>query len=220
MKNIDLGEIKRYLKYDSETLDKVTEKNIKRALEIVAKMADFKYLYRKYSIVVTDKQVDIKDANLIFESISLANHLKKCDEAVLFIATLGLTLDKEIERLEVIDLALAYAVNAVAVAYLEEAIDETLVDIDTSKNQTSRYSIGYGDLELKYQNDLINILDASKQIGVYALETHLMVPAKTVSAIVGLSFEMVNSDLKKCDNCLTNGKCSGRCLEELEYGYK
>ena len=214
MKNIDLGEIKRYLKYDSETLDKVTEKNIKRALEIVAKMADFKYLYRKYSIVVTDKQVDIKDANLIFESISLANHLKKCDEAVLFIATLGLTLDKEIERLEVIDLALAYAVNAVAVAYLEEAIDETLVDIDTSKNQTSRYSIGYGDLELKYQNDLINILDASKQIGVYALETHLMVPAKTVSAIVGLSFEMVNSDLKKCDNCLTNGKCSGRCLEE------
>jgi len=214
VKNIDLGEIKRYLKYDSETLDKVTEKNIKRALEIVAKMADFKYLYRKYSIVVTDKQVDIKDANLIFESISLANHLKKCDEAVLFIATLGLTLDKEIERLEVIDLALAYAVNAVAVAYLEEAIDETLVDIDTSKNQTSRYSIGYGDLELKYQNDLINILDASKQIGVYALETHLMVPAKTVSAIVGLSFEMVNSDLKKCDNCLTNGKCSGRCLEE------
>ena len=209
---LDLNEIKRYLNYQSANLDETTSQNIEKALILLDENASFKYVYQRYPITIIADEVIIEKTTLKFKSKSLANHLKECDEVILLVATLGLTLDKQIKKLEITDLGLGYVLNGVAVEYIEKCLDEIQINLVDDKYQTSRYSIGYGDLALTYQNEFINVLEATKKIGVNVLDTHLMVPSKSVSAIIGLSVNEVNNNLEKCPNCLPNGHCSGRCL--------
>lgn len=214
---LDLEEVKRYLKYDNSRLDTVTKDNIDKAIKIVKDVSYPKYLVKKYPITIIDKKVIVDSSPVNFSSDDLVQHLENCDSILVVVATLGLELDYQIKKLEIMDLGLAYAVNAVAVEYLEKYLDYIqLNEINTDKNMTSRFSIGYGDLELENQSKLIKLVDASKSIGVNVLESHLMVPSKSVSAIIGLSDLDVNSSLKKCDNCTSNGKCSGLCIGKVD----
>ncbi|MDF9867019.1 hypothetical protein OKW22_000578 [Bacilli bacterium PM5-3] len=209
---LDLSEIKRYLKYDSDSIDEVTNNNINKAIKLVEENASLKYTYNRYSININENNIEVNNTILNFKSNDLARHLDNCDEVILLVATLGLPLDNLIKKLEITDLSLAYIVNAIAVEYLEKCLDKIQDELNIEKNKTSRFSIGYGDLKLEYQSDFIKVLDATKKIGVNVLDTNLMIPSKSVSAIIGLSNKKIGTSLKKCDKCLDNGMCSGKCF--------
>ena len=49
-----------------------------------------------------------------------------------------------------------------------------------------RYSPGYGDLPLAAQRDLLGFLDAPRTVGVALTDALLMVPSKSVSALIGV----------------------------------
>jgi cobalamin-dependent methionine synthase I len=49
-----------------------------------------------------------------------------------------------------------------------------------------RFSPGYGDLSLSVQSDLLNVLDARRNIGLTLSDSLMMIPQKSVTAIVGL----------------------------------
>ena len=51
---------------------------------------------------------------------------------------------------------------------------------------TERFSPGYGDLDMAVQKDLCLVLDTGRTIGVTLTESCMMVPVKSVTAIVGL----------------------------------
>ncbi len=214
---LDYNEIKRYLKYGKQELDGQTKANIEKALQLLEQVAQPKYTYQIFDIEVSEVEVKIKDSVISFKSKNLALNLKHSHQAIFLVATLGLELDYQIKRLEVIDLSLAYVLNAIAVEYLEKYLDYLQSDVLISEyNQKSRFSIGYGDLALDNQRKVIDLVDATKLIGVNVLATHLMVPSKSVSAIIGISKEEVSNDLSKCCDCLSNGKCSGKCIGKEE----
>ena len=50
----------------------------------------------------------------------------------------------------------------------------------------SRFSPGYGDLSLDFQNDLFRVLDCQRTIGLVLNESMLMSPSKSVTAIIGV----------------------------------
>ena len=49
-----------------------------------------------------------------------------------------------------------------------------------------RFSPGYGDLSLDTQKKLLSALDSQRKIGITLTESLLMLPTKSVSAIIGL----------------------------------
>ena len=51
---------------------------------------------------------------------------------------------------------------------------------------TPRFSPGYGDLSLDLQTDLIRITEAQKHIGITLSENLIMIPTKSVTAIIGI----------------------------------
>ena len=209
---IDFNQIKRYLKYDSNDVDRVTLNNINKAIDIVESMANYSYLLEFHRLSL-DKNCAIIDDKLKFESKDLFTHLKNCDEVVIVVVSLGIEIDYLIRKLEVQDIALAYVLNAVSVEYIEKYLDYIIENkLKTDKNQTSRFSIGYGDLHLEFQSKLLNYVESSKKVGVSVLDTNIMVPSKSISALIGLSYSKVNSELKKCDSCLDSGLCSGLCI--------
>ena len=49
-----------------------------------------------------------------------------------------------------------------------------------------RYSPGYGDVPLSVQKDICRELDCAKTVGITLTESLLMIPEKSVTAVIGI----------------------------------
>ena len=137
----------------------------------------------------TDKEVVI--AGIQMESQKLATHLLGCDRAVLLAATLGTAADQFLRRSMVESMLAAQSAQAAAAAYLEDYLDDLCDSIAGAHGcyLTPRFSPGYGDLPLTLQGALLSVLDAPKRIGLSLTDGYMMVPAKSVTAICGMTDE-------------------------------
>ena len=123
-------------------------------------------------------------------SRSLRQRLAGCREAVLFAATIGSKLEKwvaELGRAEEITrslLADAFG-SAAAIALgveLERLLGARLAEDDLVPEP--RCAPGYGDWSLADQGPILQRLEAGR-IGIALLDEGLMVPAKSISGVIG-----------------------------------
>ena len=75
---------------------------------------------------------------------------------------------------------------------------------------TWRFSPGYGDLPLETQRELIRVLDTHRKIGVSLTGSCLMMPSKSVTAILGISDTRRDERKNKCDFCNNRERCAFR----------
>ncbi|MCL2696727.1 MAG: hypothetical protein FWE74_01445 [Oscillospiraceae bacterium] len=136
------------------------------------------------------KTADINCALLQGEDIK--THVKGCGEIIIFAATLGFQADELIRRTEAYDMAGAVVLDALASELIEKACDEAEVEIRAKyKKITARFSPGYGDFPLEVQGGLLLFLGAKKRIGLYANENNLLIPRKSVTAVIGVKTQVV-----------------------------
>jgi cobalamin-dependent methionine synthase I len=67
------------------------------------------------------------------------------------------------------------------------------------KYPTTRFSPGYGDFDIAYQKDILNLLNSSR-IGLTLTEGYMLTPTKSVTAVIGFSKER-KQVLHKCAYC-------------------
>lgn len=75
---------------------------------------------------------------------------------------------------------------------------------------TSRFSPGYGDYPLTEQSRIIGCLDAQRQIGLHVTADSLMIPGKSVTALMGIADHPVTGRLATCNECVLKEKCTLR----------
>ncbi len=122
-----------------------------------------------------------------FQSRDMVRHLQNCQEVILFAATLGTGVDQLIRRSEVLDMSMAVILQACAAEAIESWCDRCEAEISKEVGHENlylrpRFSPGYGDFSIHYQQELLQMLQASKRIGLTVTENCLMVPIKSVSA--------------------------------------
>lgn len=121
---------------------------------------------------------------------SLLRHLAGCDDAYLVCGTLGTGVDALQRRYSVGSGADALIVQAIGAAFMESWMDETedaiRAELAPGERLIMRFSPGYGDWALSAQRELLRMLDASRTVGVSLTDTMLMVPSKSVSAVIGV----------------------------------
>ena len=144
---------------------------------------------REFACLSGEDAVEI--GPLLIPSRRLAARLAGCDRAVLMAATLGTQADILIRKAGTADLMQAAVLDAVCAAYLEEVCDKqqrviAMAAADAGRGARDRFSPGYGDFPLSFQPALLDLLEAGKRIGVFLTEGLMMVPAKSVTAVVGL----------------------------------
>ncbi len=126
-------------------------------------------------------------------SKSLARHLANCQAAYLVCGTIGPRFDALLRRASVTSAADALVLQAIGAAAIEEWMDavedEIRQELADGESLVTRYSPGYGDLPLEAQRELFALLDAPRSIGVSLTDSLLMVPSKSVSAIIGVKRE-------------------------------
>ena len=121
--------------------------------------------------------------------------MEGCEGLYLTAVTLGSALDQKVAELSASsDVTRAFLLNA----YGAEAAEALMIELDQHiKNlareqgfeTTKRYSPGYGDWDISAQKDLLGLIKA-EQIGIQLTEQYLMIPEKSVSAIIGIRPKM------------------------------
>ncbi|HIU00460.1 MAG TPA: Vitamin B12 dependent methionine synthase activation subunit [Candidatus Coproplasma excrementavium] len=121
------------------------------------------------------------------ESKSLQRNLVGCNKIVLFAATLGIGPDRLIAKYNRISPARAAVMQALGAAAAEQWCDMVNECITRQYGSSRpRFSCGYGDLPLKLQREIFPALQVTKNIGVTLTDGDLMMPEKSVTAIVGI----------------------------------
>ena len=138
--------------------------------------------------------IALEGSNLILTGHNIARHLDGCTLACLLAVTLGMQTERELARLQATNPLDALLFDACASSMAEEAAQAASRRItelagEASLVPTKRFSPGFGDLPLELQDAFLQTIDAGKLLGIHATSSHLMMPMKSVTAIVGLKPE-------------------------------
>ena len=145
----------------------------------------------------------------------IQKHLAGCNGCILLGCTLGAGVDTASRVACACDMAYAVVLDALA-SVLAEAVAEQAEQMLREQVQaqgrflTGRFSPGYGDWPIAVQNDLVRLLDAPRKIGLCATPSHLMVPRKSITAILGVAEHPVTGKRAGCAHCTLRDKCSYR----------
>ena len=125
------------------------------------------------------------------ESNGLKKCLDGCSSVLAFSATVGIGADRLIKKYSKISPAKALIMDALCTERIESVCDAFCADIrreyaNLSCSVTPRFSPGYGDLSLSIQPDILSATDALKNIGITLSDSLLMIPTKSVTAIIGI----------------------------------
>lgn len=170
------------------------------------------YVYREAAVSFEDGGVRISGVNALLTGGVIRRHLAGCERAVLLAATVSAEADKLIRQTAVTDMAAALAVDCLCSAAVEQVCDRAEEEIFSEVDapfRTWRFSPGYGDLPIALQRDLLLALNAQRRIGLTVTESSLLVPSKSVTAIIGISAAPPESELKRgCESCNMRGRCA------------
>lgn len=123
-------------------------------------------------------------------SRTLLRHISGCDSLYLACGTLGAGFDALHRRLSAVSGADALVLQALGAAAIEVWMDgvedEIRRELPAGESLAPRYSPGYGDFPLSAQRGLLALLDAPRTVGVSLTDSLLMVPSKSVSAVIGV----------------------------------
>ena len=139
--------------------------------------------------------------------------LKDCDQVILMAATLGMEVETLLRRTQARDMALAVILDAAASAAIENVCDNLCADLAEAfapRYLTDRFSPGYGDLPISQQGELFRLLDISRRIGIRLTESGLMVPQKSVTALIGVSERPQLRRSRGCAACSMFADCAYR----------
>lgn len=215
---IDEKEVLRYLQYKNQEIKDDLSEIIKECIKDTKEIINPRFIYRKYKIKKLKSsnskgEVYLEGANLILQSDDVYNLLRECDECILMSATLGLEIEKEIRKLTYTDLTKGIIIDACATTAIEEVCDIVQDSIEKQllkkhKYITYRYSPGYGDLPIEKNVDINNILNSQKEIGLTVTSSGIMIPRKSVVALIGVSHKGTNNSKKSCENCNNRHNCN------------
>lgn len=232
--NVDKREIYRYLGYQGRVPDENVLREVDRCLEELREAVTPRFVYRQYPIEkffsdnIERPFLDEKPgaellsiAGMKIQSRSLCRNLRDCKSAYLMAATLGIGPDRLIARASVAKMSRAVILQAAAAAMIEAWCDEVNQKIikeaeDQGLYCRPRFSPGYGDFSLEYQKDFAQILRIQKEIGVSLTQSLLMMPSKSVTAVIGLSPVKKECALHGCEVCSKAEECSFSRIKALE----
>ena len=166
----------------------------------------------RYEDLVLTKEAVIA-AGMTIRSRGLLKNLRGCTQICLMAVTIGVGADRLTARAKITDMTEAAIFQAAGAAMVEAWCDEVNKQIIAEAAKKGmfcrpRFSPGYGDFPLEFQRNFEALLDMPRTIGVSLTDTCLMVPSKSVTAVIGLSPEAgTDCILQGCEACGSADSC-------------
>jgi len=198
-------EILRYLGYKSgNEPDERTRELMEEVILEIMEVAEPKCVYRIFPVKsLKENLVDLGFVQL--HSRQLAGNLKSCHQVVFLAVTLGSSVELLLQRYNRLQVSRAVMLQAVAAEWIEQYCDACeeaiLSELGEGCFLRPRFSPGYGDFSLEFQRTLLQVLEAPKRIGLTLTDSLMMMPSKSVTAVIGISREDTTCHKKGCEIC-------------------
>lgn len=194
----------RYIGISNGKADETMQKMIKETFDEIETLIRPKLTYGLFDIEKSDEAVKVKNTTCTIKSNDLVKLLEHCERCIIMAATLGIKADLEISRRQKIDMLNAVVFDACCSVMIDKVCDEAEQELmkGLAKNEhlTMRFSPGYGDVPLASSRDILQILSSEKRIGLGLTASDMLVPTKSITAIVGISSQKENRQ-KSCGKC-------------------
>lgn len=188
--------------------DDVLRKTIQEMIDVIFQSASPRVLWREFIL---------KDGQPVeafhFPGNDITRLWKESHACIIMAATLGVQVDREIKKRNIKDMGEALVLDACANAGIEAVCDQFCVELaqmyETKKCYlTDRFSCGYGDLPINIQTNVIKTLDAQKKIGLHVNENQILIPCKSVTAIMGVAKTIQPYIVRGCQVCRLRETCA------------
>ena len=203
------NEILLYLGYRGQEYSAEIKEQIRRCEKEVLATARPRLIWRRLAV-----------SGSYFSALSLEGKdiwelLDGCTEAVLMAVTLGPEIDRLLARSSVSNMADAVVMDACASTAIENVANHFEEDLRKEVEEeglylSDRFSPGYGDLPLATQKQLCMALDTERKMGLSLSPSMMMIPRKSVTAILGISDKPKPLRKRGCEVCKLFQSCTYR----------
>ena len=212
--DINKNEVLKYLGYKGGEIDETTVAMISDTIESILKMAVPRYTYKVLDIEKTNGIV-LKGTMFTPKGKDIAELLSNCHKCVMIAATLGVEFETMLRKEQVKDMAKAVILDSCGSSAIENICNNVEKIIEDKREKegwflTDRFSPGYGDMPIEQQRDFCMVLETAKKIGVNVNAGGMLVPSKSVTAIIGLSKTKQAKRKKGCEYCNNFMNCQFR----------
>lgn len=210
IERIDRSEALRYLAFKGQEIPPETDAYMDECESRILKIITPKFLFKYFPVVRCEDTLSLDGTRLVLEGKDIRSHLEGCTGAVLMAATVGSGTDMLLRQLMIEDMAKAVIADAFMSACIEQVCNEgeNIIKNDLAgKYFTWRFSPGYGDFPLDVQKKLLDVLDAPKRIGLCVMDSGLLTPVKSVTAVIGVSDAPLPRRVRGCAGCDLRDTC-------------
>ena len=202
-----------------ESLRLQMDQGEKLLIEVARPKAVYKIVERA-DICIKRGNASAKNADGYAESFSIKKHLEGCHKVILMAVTLGAGVEQLLRKTQITDMAMAVIIDCGASVLVDQLADEFQEYITGQVSQqaaemeegptytTSRFSPGYGDYPITEQARIVRQLDGQRQIGLSVTKDSLMIPRKSITALIGIADHPVTGTLATCGECVLRDKCT------------
>ncbi len=205
--DINVREILRYLGIQGRDPDPSTENLLLSVIEELSGTVLLREFHQSFPLNVIDDGRNTVDLSCFrTHSRSLSKNLRGCSEVIIFAATIGSGVDMLLRRYSRVSQSRALVMQAAAAGYIESWCDQLN---DRLKEKAAmrglylrpRFSPGYGDFPLEAQREIFQALQVEKRVGIALTDSLLMLPTKSVTAVIGAGKENLSCALQGCEVC-------------------
>lgn len=206
---IDRGKVLRYLGCRGKA-DEDLEAELCRRAEALKAAAEPRAVWKLFPLL---PDFSLGGSCFRLEGEAVRELLRDCYQVILMAATLGNAVEHLIRRTQAVDMAGALILDACASAAIENVCDNLCAELAAEfepRYLTDRFSPGYGDMPLSQQRELFASLDVTRRIGVTLTDSGLMLPQKSVTALIGVSDRPQTVRPRGCAACGLHDSCAYR----------
>ena len=209
IEDINFDEALRYLGYGTNTPDKKTKELLLLCSKQLKETMKPIFIYKVFEL----KNGQIPNCGFKLEGQAIASHLKNCEKVIFMCATLSAKVDLLLRKMQIVGMAEAMITDSLASAVIEQVCDsaeEMILNDFKEYEHTWRFGLGYDDFPLSSQKQFLEVLDASKRIGVCVNSSMMLTPSKSVTCVIGLGHGLETASKKSCEMCSFRDKCQFR----------
>lgn len=212
---VDKHQMQISLGYKTQQPDENIQQQMNKAVNTLELVQAPKWNFAQFALQT--ETTTLEPSGITLEGSDIAAHLKGCTACILLAVTIGAKVEQVIRAAQATDLQQGILLD-LAASTLTEQYANFAQEIIAEKVKikglylTSRYSAGYGDFPLGMQPELLRLLNAQRTIGLTCNENFLLMPRKSVTAVIGVADHAVKGKLAGCEHCALREKCGGSCL--------
>lgn len=197
------NEVLRYLGYKKVNRDLQIRQDIQKAYDKLKAISKAQATWQAFEIKAQGEEIFLADLNWSLPGQAIRAHLEKSQRCVLMAVTLGYEIERLIQYTEHVSLREALILDACANVEIEKFADEEQLKIQEHFGMytTERFSPGYGDLPLSVQSKLLAVLEAHKKIGLSVNAQSILLPRKSITALIGIQKEKSEKLCRGCNHC-------------------